>query len=63
MSQSTPWIMKSGTTTLDSSYELGSPSITTIIQLAANDEIQFGWDNMSIILGVRSFIFSGHLLG
>ena len=63
MSQSTPWLLKDGSTTLSNAYEIGSPSLTTIIQLAANDEIQFGWDNMSIILGVRSFIFSGHLLG
>ena len=63
VSQSTPWILKDGSSTLTSAYEIGAPHLTIITTLAANDEIQVGWDNMSKILGVRSFIFSGHLLG
>ena len=63
VSQSTPWVLKDGSSTLTSAYEIGAPHLTIITTLAANDEIQVGWDNMSKILGVRSFIFSGHLLG
>ena len=63
VSQSTPWVLKDNSSTLTSAYEIGAPHLTIITTLAANDEIQVGWDNMSKILGVRSFIFSGHLLG
>ena len=64
VTQSTPYVIgQDSSTTLDHSVEIGAPHLTIITTLAAGDEIQVGWDNMSKILGVRSFIFSGHLLG
>ena len=64
ISQSTPYVIGANSgDTLTNAFEIGAPHLTIITTLAANDEIQVGWDNMSKILGVRSFIFSGHLLG
>ena len=63
MVQSTPWVLKDGTTNLSDAYEIGAPSHSGIFNLAANDEIQIGWSNMGTKLGVRSFTFSGFLLG
>ena len=64
VTQSTPYLIgQDSTTTLTNAMEIGAPHLTIITTLAAGDEIQVGWDNMSKILGVRSFIFSGHLLG
>ena len=63
MVQSTPWVLKEGSTNLTDAYEIASPSHSCIMSLAANDEIQIGWSNMSIKLGIRSFTFSGFLIG
>ena len=64
VTQSTPYIIgQDSTTNLSPAFEIGAPHLTIITTLAAGDEIQVGWDNMSKILGVRSFIFSGYLLG
>ena len=64
VTQSTPYVFgQDCTTNLSNAFEIGAPHLTIITTLAAGDEIQVGWDNMSKILGVRSFIFSGHLLG
>ena len=63
MVQSTPWVLKDGSTTLTDAYEIGSPSHSAIFTLAANDNMRVGWSNMNKKLGIRSFTFSGFLLG
>ena len=63
MAQSTPFVIGQGGSTLDQEKELGAPSFTANISLAAGDYVQVGWRNMSTPLGVRTFIFSGHLIG
>ena len=63
VTQSTPYVIGQDTTTnLTNAFEIGAPSMTSIINLAANDDIQVGWYNMGTALGVRSFIFTGYLL-
>lgn len=68
VTQSTPWIIGDGNTSdqdnnLDSSTEIGAPHYSANISLSQNDYVQVGWKNLSQALGVRSFIFSGHLIG
>ena len=64
MVQSTPFVIgQDSSTQISDAQEIGSPSHSGIFNLAANDEIQIGWSNMSKKIGVRSFTFSGFLLG
>jgi hypothetical protein len=49
--------------TSSNAIEISGPHITAIITLAQSDYIQFGWQNMSKDMGVRSMVFSGFLIG
>tara|TARA_R100000353_G_scaffold176071_1_gene148629 strand:- start:181 stop:1650 length:1470 start_codon:yes stop_codon:yes gene_type:complete len=63
VTQSTPYVIGQDTSTnLTNAFEIGAPSMTSIISLAAGDDIQVGWYNMGTALGVRSFVFTGYLL-
>ena len=46
----------------DQQHEIGAPSFSAYHQLAVNDYITVGWINMTKNLGVRSFLFNGHLI-
>lgn len=63
MSQSTPYVIGQGGNTLGNETEIGAPSFAAAVDLTAGDYVQVGWNNMSTTLGVRTFIFSGHLIG
>ena len=63
MSQSTPFVIGQGGSSLDSEKEIGAPSFAANVPLTQGDYVQVGWNNMSTVLGVRTFIFSGHLIG
>ena len=63
MSQSTPFVIGQGGSTLDQEKEIGAPSFSANIPLTSGDYVSVGWKNMSTTLGVRTFIFSGHLIG
>ncbi len=68
VTQSTPWVIGDGNTadqdnSLTSATEIGAPHYSANISLSQNDYVQVGWMNLSQALGVRSFIFSGHLIG
>ena len=63
MAQSTPFVVGQGGSTLDQEKEIGAPSFCANIPLTSGDYVQVGWRNMSTTLGVRTFIFSGHLIG
>jgi len=64
ISQSTPWVIGAGTddTISTRDHEIGAPSYSAYHQLAVNDYITVGWNNLSKNLGVRSFLFNGHLI-
>jgi hypothetical protein len=63
MSQSTPYVIGQGGNTLGNETEIAAPSFAAAVDLTAGDYVQVGWNNMSATLGVRTFIFSGHLIG
>ena len=65
VTQSTPWVIGAntdGVTISTQAHEIGAPSFSAYHQLAVNDYITVGWINMSKDLGVRSFLFNGHLI-
>jgi len=65
VTQSTPFVIGQGGNTLSNATEIGAPSCSANIPLTAGDYVQVGWDNMAAAkpIGIRSFIFSGHLIG
>jgi hypothetical protein len=65
ITQSTPHVIGQGGNTLSNATEIGAPSFSANIPLTAGDYVQVGWDNMASNkpIGIRSFIFSGHLIG
>ena len=64
VTQSTPHVIGAQTdgTISTQAHEIGAPSFSAYHQLAVNDYITVGWINMSKDLGVRSFLFNGHLI-
>lgn len=64
VTQSTPHVIGAQTdgTISTNAHEIGAPSFSAYHQLAVNDYITVGWINMSKDLGVRSFLFNGHLI-
>ena len=63
MSQSTPYIIGQGGNTLGNETEIGAPSFAANVPLTAGDYVHVGWNNMGTTIGIRTFIFSGHLIG
>ena len=63
MSQSTPYVIGQGGNTLGNETEIGAPSFAANVPLTAGDYVHVGWNNMGTTIGIRTFIFSGHLIG
>ena len=64
MVQSSSYIIgQDQTSTITDATELGSPSHSAIFTLAQGDTMRIGWSNHGKKMGIRSFTYTGFLLG